>query len=360
MTHIHASLLVLASTTLFLAGCGTESPPPVRNRPVLSVIVERQTGTHNVFAGTIEPRYSSSLAFRVVGRVISRDVNTGDTVKKGARLAALDPVALDLAVRNARASLADAEAQHTNAKAIEKRQRILVDEKHSSPQQLDAAQQALEATEAGVTRANSALEKALEQRGYAELTAEFDGIVTAVETEIGQVVTPGQQVITIARPDVREAVIDVPEDAATSLQEGSPFQVALQINPTKRVSGRGREIAPRIDALTRSRRIKITLDDPPAEFRLGTTITAYAPAQAEGARITIPAAAIFERDGKQHVWIVDPAPKTVKLREVTIFSRDGGTAAVIAGLEPGDRVVTAGVNSLEPGQSVRIPEEAPK
>lgn len=352
-------LLILAGGAL-LAGCDGESPSnaAVRVRPVLSVVAERQTSTLNAFAGTIESRYSSTLAFRVVGRVIAREVNAGDSVTKGAKLAALDPVALDLAVKDARAGLADATAQLTNATAVEKRHRILFDENHSSSQQLEAAQQAREAAQAAVTQAHSLLEKALEQRSYAELRAEFDSVVTAVDTEVGQVVTPGQPVITIARPDVREAVIDVPEDV--SLQEGSPIEVELQIAPSKRVGGRVREIAPRVDAMTRSRRVKITLDDPPADFRLGTTITAYAPAQAGSGRITIPAAAVFERDGKQQVWIVDPASKTVVLREVTIISRSDSTAGVTAGLEPGDRVVTAGVHSLEQGQSVRIPEEAQK
>ena len=137
------------------------------------------------------------------------------------------------------------------------------------------------------------------------------------------------------------------------------FEVALLIAPSKRISGRVREIAPRVDALTRSQRVKIALDNPPDDFRLGTNITAYALGQTAG-QIKIPAAALFEQDGKQQVWIVDPAAKTVSLREVTISSRDSEAAIVTAGLEPGDRVVTAGVHSLVPGQSVRIPEEAPQ
>jgi len=224
---------------------------------------------------------------------------------------------------------------------------------------LEAAQQAREGAEAAVTRIRSVLDKALEQRGYAELSAEFDGVVTAVDTEVGHVVAPGQPVFTVARPDVREAVIDVPDDSAASLQEGTPFQVALLISPSKRINGRVREIAPRVDALTHTRRVKIALGDPPADFRLGTTITAYALPQAAG-QIKIPAAALFDRDGKLYVWIADPGARTVSLREVTVFSRDGQTAIVTAGLAPGDRVVTAGVHSLVPGQSVRIPEEAPK
>jgi RND family efflux transporter MFP subunit len=346
---------MLASTAL-LAGCNDESAAPPSVRPVLSAVAGQQTDAHNAFAGTIEARYSSALAFRAPGRVIARDVSVGDIVKKGARLAALDPLVFDLTVNDARAGLANATAQFNNAAAAEKRHKVLFEETHTSSQQFEAVQQAREATEAAVTRARSVLDKALEQRGYAGLTAEYDGIVTGVDFEVGQVVTPGQPVITIARPDVREAVIDLPDDIG--VQEGEPFEVALQIAPSKRTSGKVREIAPQVDAMTRSRRVKIALDNPPADFRLGTTVTAYAPAVQATGHITIPAAALFERDGKQQVWIADPSSKTVMLREVTASSRDGRIAAVTAGLAPGDRVVTAGVNSLAAGQAVKIPEEA--
>jgi RND family efflux transporter MFP subunit len=328
-------------------------------RPALTVVAQRETGAPSAFAGAIEPRYSSILAFRVVGRVIARDVNVGDIVHENDRLAALDPLPYDLAVNNARAGLADAEAQSANAAAAEKRLQALFEQSEVPTQEIEAAQQAREAAEAAVTRGRSSVEIALQQRSYTELTAEYDGVVTDVDTEVGQVVTPGQPVMTIARPDVREAVIDAPDDVAAGLQAGGPFEIALPSAPSQRISGRVREIAPRVDPLTRSRRVKIALDNPPADFRLGTTIAAYAPAQSTG-RIKIPATALFERDGKLRVWIVDPASKTVGLREVNVVSQDGGTAEVSAGIEPGDRVVIAGVNSLEAGQSVRILEEASK
>jgi RND family efflux transporter MFP subunit len=359
MKNASAFLLVLAAAA-FLGGCDSDRKPPNQKvRPVLSAVAERQTGASAAFAGTVEPRYSASLAFRVLGRVIARDVNAGDSIKKGARLAALDPVPFDLAVKDARAGLANAEAQLANALSAERRRRTLFEEKHIPSQQLEAVQQAREAAEAAVTQARSVLEKTTEQRSYAELSAEFDGVVTAVNFEVGQVVTAGQPVVTVARPDVREAVIDVPDDVAASLKEGSPFDVALAIDPSKRINGRVREIAPKVDPLTNSQRVKISLDDPPADFRLGTNITAYALEQAAG-HIMIPEAALLEQDGKQHVWLVDPAAKTVSLREVKISSQNSQAAIVTAGLKSGDRVVTAGLHSLEPGQFVRIPEEEPK
>ena len=349
-------LIMVALTNAVLMGCDGNSVPQAPVRPVLSIVVASQANVAEDFAGTVEPRYRTSLAFRVLGRVIARDVNAADHVTKGARIAALDPVALDLAVTAARADLDNAKAQLANTVAIEKRRRTLLEQNNTSPDQFEAAQQAREAADAAVARAQSNLDKALEQRSYAELRAEFDGIVTAVDIEIGQNVSPGQSAITIARPEVREAVIDVPDDVAATLHEGSPFQVALQIAPASRVNGQVREISPQIDVLTKSRRVKIALDNPPDDFRLGTTITAYYSA-ASRQQIKIPATAILEHDGKSFVWTVDPQSRTVSQQEVRVTSHDGAVVTVSGGIAPGMRVVTAGVHSLSDGQEVRVPEE---
>lgn len=349
-------VIMAALACVFVAGCDSKRAPEAPVRPVLSVIITNHANVDEDFAGTVEPRYRTSLSFRVLGRVIVRDVNAGDHVTRGARLAALDPVALDLAVTAAHADLENAKAQLTNAVAIEKRRRTLLEQNNTSTDQFEAAQQAREAADAAVTRAQSSLDKAVEQRSYAELRAEFDGIVTSVEIEVGQTVSPGQSAITIARPEVREAVIDVPDAVAATLRTGSRFQVALQIAPARRVSGQVREIAPQIDALTNSRRVKIALDNPPDDFRLGTTITAYLSATTRQ-QIKIPVTALLERDGKAFVWAVDPRSWTVSLREVRVTGRDDAIATVAEGLELGTRVVTAGVHSLSDGQLVKIPEE---
>ncbi len=198
--------------------------------------------------------------------------------------------------------------------------------------------------------------KSQEQLGYARLIAEFDGVITAVEAEVGQVVSPGQTVLTIARPDIREAVIDVPEDINDGIKLGVRFDVALQRDPAVRTFGQVREIAPQADPITRTRRVKITLDQASASFRLGTIVmasltTTVAP------KIVLPASALLERDGKTMVWVVDPSSKTVSSREIEIGSRSGQSVQIVDGLASGMRVVTAGVNSLSAGQRVKIPDE---
>jgi len=357
MNPILIPLAALGAVSL-LAGCQeqhhAETPAP---RPVLTVVVTPQNVRTMGFAGTVEPRYKSDLGFRVLGRIVSRDVSVGDVVKKGQRLATLDSVAYELAVRSAQADLASATARLENAAATEARQRTLLQQNISTQAQFDAAKQARESAEAGVTSAQANLNKAEEQLGYTELRADFDGVVTATAAELAQVVQPGQTVVSVARPDIREAIVDLPESIGRDLRPGARFDVALQLDPSVRAAGSVREIAPQADPATRTLRVRITLDNPPESFRLGTTITATVTTQTAPG-IELPVSALLERDGKTMVWVVDPITQTVSTRDVTIAARDGSAVRILDGLTSGTRVVTAGVHSLTANQTVKIADEA--
>jgi membrane fusion protein, multidrug efflux system len=346
--------LALLGAVLLVAGCNeknTAAPPPIR--PVLSVVATPTLGRTVSFAATIEPRYSAVLGFRILGRIIARNANVGDVVSKGALLAVLDSVSLELAVRSALAAVANAQAQLVNASANETRQRTLFEQNNTAQAQLDSARMGMETAEAAVTQAQANLNKAQEQLGYAQLRADFDGVVTAVDAEVGQVVSPGQKVVTLARPDVREAVVDVPDELASRLGESARFEIAHESDPSAKATGRIREIAPQADAATRTRRLRLTLDNAPETFRLGAIVRATLESGATP-HIELPASAIVDSDGKTSVWIVDPAASTVSLHPITIAAASGGSVEVTGGLTQGSRVVTAGVHSLAPGQSVRI------
>jgi membrane fusion protein, multidrug efflux system len=357
MRRILTCLAALGAVGL-LAACQDEqhAEAPIV-RPVLSAVVTPQAERTMGFTGTIEARFKADLGFRVLGRIVSRDANVADIVKKGQRLATLDPVTYRLAVQSAQADLASSRAQLENAAATEARQRTLLQQNITSEAQFEAARQARESAEAGVTRARANLARAEEQLGYTELRADFDGVITAVGAEPGQVVQPGQTVVSVARPDIREAVIDLPESIGRGLSPGVRFDVALQLDPAIRTTGSVREIAPQADPTTRTVRVRVTLDKPPESFRLGTTVTAAVSTQASPG-IELPASALLERDGRTMVWIVDPATRTVSTKDVTLAARNGSAVRIADGLTPGTRVVTAGVNSLSPGQTVKIADES--
>ncbi|MER9303608.1 efflux RND transporter periplasmic adaptor subunit [Mesorhizobium sp. M0293] len=351
---------IIALSALVVVGACSAEPEkaPEIIRPVLSVVVEPRTSQTLGFAGVVEPEFSANLAFRLLGRVVTRDVDVGDLVTKGTTIATLDPTALELAVQAAKAGLSNAQAEFTNAYASEERQRALLADRNTSQATYEAAQQARQAAQANVERAKAALAKSQEQLGYARLFSDFDGVVTATGAEVGQTVSAGQTVVTVARSDVREAVVDIPDQLTGDLADGTGFDVILQSLPAIRTEAKLREIAPQADSSTRTRRVRLTLLNAPTAFRLGSTVTATR-VTAIDPTIELPLSALLEKNGKQQVWIVDAQSK-VALYDIQVGAKRAGSFIVAGGLDAGMRIVTAGVHSLTAGEAVKILEGAAK
>jgi len=337
---------------LALAACQPAAEAPPAARPVLSVVIEPAATAAASFVGVVSPRISVTQAFRVGGTLVSRAVGVGDQVSAGAPLAELDATTLDLAVDTARANLQAAEAQYANAAGAEGRLRALTASDVTTIASLEQAEQQSAAAQASVVQARSRLTQATEQRSYASLAAPFDGVVTAVGAEPGAVVAAGQTILTIARTDSRDVVIDVPESFVQGLKVGAVFRVAPQLSPTTVVDGTLREIAPEADPVTRSWRLKLGVDAAPAQFWLGTTATASLAAASADAVIRIPETAIKHVEAATSVWVVDPAANVVKARSVELGAAADGQVEVLSGLAVGERIAIAGVNSLAEGQAV--------
>jgi membrane fusion protein, multidrug efflux system len=346
----------MLASALVLVGCKQETKDEEPVRPVLSTVLKPTAPDSAVVVGTVQPRYETNLGFRVLGRLIARPVNVGDMVAEGQTVAAIDPTVLALAVRSAKADLSKAQAALENASATEERKRILIKSEATSKQTLDDAEQVRAGAQASTARAQANLTKAIEQLGYAQLKADFAGVVTAVRADVGQVVSPGQTVVTVARPDVREAVIDIGEDFPVPPTVGLRFTISLQLLPAIQVQGQIREVAPQADQVTRMRRVRIALNDPPESFRLGSTITARL-MNSESSVLQVPASAVLRDGAGNFVWVVDPASSTVSLHKVNLSEGEGG-AQLTGGVASGARVVTAGIHSLKPGQHVRIEQDS--
>jgi RND family efflux transporter MFP subunit len=343
-----------------LSACSKEEPAPEPVRPVLSVqanaISEESLGR---FAGNIEARFQSTLGFRVGGRIAQRHVDVGSEVQKGQLLATLDPTDQQNNVRAAQGDLARIEAQWINAQANARRQQELFDRGVGAQAQLDIAQTDLKTTNSSREQARSALSQAQDQLGYSELRTDHAAVVTRWQAEAGQVVTAGQEVVTLARPDIKEAVIDLPGTLADQLPVGVEFKVASQLDPQIATTATLREIEPQAERTTRTRRARLTLTDTPDSFRLGTAISVTL-SSAIVARTELPISALQEVDGKTRIWVIDQQNQTVNPREVQVVSRSDDTFVLSNGVNPGERVVSAGVNSLKPGQKVKVDEGSPR
>ena len=354
-----AIVLLGAAAILSPSVSRSDAPQDVVPRPVIWMTATPERAGTLSFAGVIQPRVETELAFRTLGRVIARKVEAGDVVKKGDVLALIDPLALQLAVTGAQAELRNASAQLENATITERRKRVLVSTNSASSADLELAEQGLKSAEANVTKAQANLAKTREQLGYARLEAEFDGVITSTSVEVGQTVTAGQAVLKLARLDQRDVIIDVPEAQVSSITSSNHVDVALQLDGSLRTSGQVREIAPQADADTRTYRVKIALEKPPEVFRFGAVVTATFTERQRIQAVEVPRSAIVEKNGVPSVWVIDPNTLSVSSRTVVLEQTgpENPLVRVKSGLTAEERVVVAGVSELQEGQKIRPGQE---
>ena len=349
---------MVALPLISLGGCqrSVEPAPAEIVRPVLSMIVQPRSGQELHLAGLVASQVQTDLGFRLAGRLASRSVNVGDRVSAGQIVAELDAASLELALRAARADLVSAQAQFENAHGVESRQRELLTSGTITEANFELADLRLKLAQATLNRAEGNLGKADDHLGYARLVAEFDGVVTAVMLDPGSDLMAGQPVLTIARPELRDVVVDVPGTAANSLTLGTAFTVSLQLDPSITARGVLREVAPEADSAIRTRRIKVGLIQPPSAFRIGTTVSVTT-STGDMSPIEIPLTSIREIDQRTYVWLLDTAAGIVSKHEIIVTERIGQVALVGSGLEAGMRIAVAGVNSLTDGQKIRTAGE---
>lgn len=336
-----------------LVACSKPAPPPADIRPVRVLALASSTaGERLEFSGDVRPRYESQLGFRVGGKIVERKVDVGAVVKRGDVLMRLDPQDLRLAESQARATLRAAETERDLARADYKRHVDLRAQNFVSQAVLDAKQSALKAAQANVDAARAGLRGQSNQSNYASLAADADGVVIAIEAEVGQVVQPGTPVVRVARAGEKEVVIGIPEDKVGQLQPSGAVTVRLWADTDATIPGKIREISPMADAASRTYTVKVAIPDT-RDVRLGMTATVEVATGGNGAAgLRVPLTALVQSKGATHVWIVENG--AVRLAPVQVTGQVGNDVLVTGAVRAGQQVVTAGVNLLRNGQKVRI------
>ncbi|WP_313170975.1 efflux RND transporter periplasmic adaptor subunit [Massilia oculi] len=336
-----------------LVACSKPAPPLEDVRPVRVITLASDTaGERLEFSGDVRPRYESQLGFRVGGKIVERKVDVGATVKRGDVLMRLDPQDLRLAESQARATLRAAETERDLARADYKRHVDLRAQNFVSQAVLDTKQSALKAAQANVDAARAGLRGQANQSNYTNLAADADGVVTAIEAEVGQVVQPGSPVVRVARTVEKEVVIGIPEDKVGQLRAASDVTVRLWANEAVAIPGKIREVSPVADPATRTYTVKVAIPEN-AEVRLGMTATVELATGGNGAAgLRLPLSALVQHKGASSVWIVENG--AVKLVPVQVVGQVRNDVLVTGQVAAGQNVVTAGVNLLRNGQKVRI------
>ncbi|MEY3571083.1 MAG: hypothetical protein RIQ85_1203 [Pseudomonadota bacterium] len=337
---------------LLLASCSRPVEKVEEIRPVRAMVVAAGTGKTIIeLAGEIQPRYESQLGFRVGGKLIARKVEVGTLVKRGQVLMQLDPLDLQLAQSQAKAAVSATESTLALAKADLDRYRELRQKNFVSQALLDAKEAAYKSAIASHEQANAGLKVQANQSSYSTLYADADGVITAVQAEVGQVVAAGTPVVKLARTAEKEVRVSIPEDQIEVLRQVTDLAVKTWANSNVAISGRLRELSPIADPATRTYTAKISLPRAGPEIRLGMTATVQFAAPALPG-IHLPMTALVNSKEGTAVWVVENG--VVKLVPVQVASATGTEVLVAQGLSAGQSVVTAGVNQLRPGQKVSL------
>ncbi|MBC3874566.1 efflux RND transporter periplasmic adaptor subunit [Undibacterium flavidum] len=338
---------------LSISGCSKKVEKTEDIRPVRAVQAKLEgSEIFSEFSGEVRARVESRLGFRVAGKIVARKVELGTIVKRGQVLMQLDPQDLLLAQAQSKAGLTAAESNRDLAKAELKRYQELRDKNFVAQAVLESKETAYKAAQASYEQAKAGFSNQSNQAGYTSLIADVDGVVTAIEAEVGQVVAAGTPVVRVAKTGDMDVVVGIPEDKINAIRRMTDVNVRLWANDKDTYTAKLRELSPIADPVTRTYLAKVSLPDNAKDVRLGMTATVSFGMKNPLAMIRLPMTALFQEKNVSSVWIVESG--AVKLVPVQLGASSGEDILVAAGIQPGQTVVTAGVNLLKVGQKVSI------
>lgn len=362
------SIAILASLVLLgLAATGhAQQAALVQVDPV---ITEPSVQTVAIL-GRVVAKEEGPVAARVAAPVAAIEVEVGDRVEAGARLASLDTtrLALDRALADADVRTAEAElaAARMELELIElERARLLQLEGSAAFSRARLDDKTKEATVAAsrIEAAAARLARATVMRDYrdadladAEIAAPFAGVVVARHVSAGAHVQVGDPVVSLVDDRTIEIEADVPADRLGGSAAGLEVVVAIAGGGTHQAALRA--VVPVENPLTRTRAVRFAAPDVGEALAIGQSVTVYLPVGAAREVATVHKDAVtVSLEGRQVFVVADD--DTVQPRLVTLGAEIGSRFEVVDGLEPGELVVVRGNERLQPGQAVAYEPPAP-
>jgi membrane fusion protein (multidrug efflux system) len=315
---------------------------------VLAVAASQHTFTDGLQAlGTAQARESIVLTPKVADTIRAIRFDSGDRVRRG-------QVLVEMSAVEQAADLAEARAANEAAQQELRRYQELYDRGFASQARLDTVRAGADAAQARLNAGGSRISDRT-------IRAPFAGVVGLRTASPGQFMTPGDQIGTL--DDISEIKLDfdVPETQIARLQQGVQIVATTAAFPGRTFQGVISHVDSRVDATTRTVRVRAMLPNSDEAIRPGMLMTVQVLTNPrEG--LAIPEIAILDRADGAFVYRVTSQDGGQAVEQVAIRTgqRSGGMAEVLEGLGVGDLVVTEGVQSVRPGQPVRVGGGAPE
>lgn len=345
---------VLLVGLITASGCSADSEnteaPTVE--PVAVAVATAQSGrltaTHNA-SGQIEPALSVPVTAKVPGRVVTVHKEMGDTVTQGELLAKMEDRDAAAQLSQARATLAQAEAQRTEVNRQLQRLTELLKAGAVSQQQVEQTETQLSLSEAQVTTARASVDLASANLERTWVTAPASGVLASRSVEPGAMVGAGSVLFHLV--DLRQVIMKtgVAERDVNVVQAGASVPIIVPALNQEFV-GKVEAVSPNMDRQTRSYQVRISLENPDNVLKGGMFAQARLPiADQEG--ILVPVDAVTERGGEHFVYLV--VDGVARRQQVTLLVSADDMVAV-QGIEVGAQVVIQGQNRLFDGAPVAV------
>ena len=348
-------LVVVLIFAAALAACGKDEnaaadAAATSALPVSLATAQQQPMARTVLvSGPVSAYEEMQLGVEISGqRVTALPVDVGQWVRKGQVLLQLDHRTLDSELAQAEASLRQAQAAQELARLNYERSSKLAAQQLISASSLDELRANRINAEAQTATARAARDAAQLRREFADLRAPADGLVSKRLVQPGQVVSAGTELLRLIRDGRLEWRAELPENQLADVAVGNTVELPYA---GQGVTGRIRAVTPGVDAQTRTGTIYADLPEPgplkPGVYVEGRIVTG------DGQALTVPTAAIVQRDGHNYVFSVNDKQQATRLRVRTGQAVHGHTA-ILEGLKAGDKVVVEGAGFLGEGDRVRV------
>lgn len=328
---------------ILLSSCGKPAAkePEPKLLHVRAAAVEPHDFTVQLrVAGRIAPPVDrqASVSAPVAGRILEVVAREGQRVRQGEVLARVDPRLLEDAVRAAEAALKRAQADAAFKREVARRSRGLFEKGVASRQEAESDESGAVAADASAVEASSTLATARRNRGFAEVTSPFDGVVVKVNRHPGEQVdgTAATAIVDVAGIHPLEVTLDVPAEALAKLRIGDTAEVA--VNADQKLPAHVARIAGSLDANSVAGGVRLAFSGTVPPLALGTPVQVTLTLETLKGALAVPKRAVRRGadGGAEVVLVVDGKAKA---QSVVVGPEDGDLIAIRSGLAVGAVVV---------------------
>jgi RND family efflux transporter MFP subunit len=312
-----------------------------------------------VLPGNLQANYEAPIYARTSGYLGRWLVDIGAKVRKGQLLAQIEAPEVDQELRQAEADLATARANRKIAAVTAERWRHLRETDSVSKQEADEKLSAAQASDAQVQAAEANVRRLRELSGFERIVAPFDGVITARNVDIGQLVTAGSgsgtELFRIADMRRLRLYVRVPQIDAAAMRPGLAAQLRLPDRPGRTYDATVQTTSSAIDPATRTLMVELYVNNERGELLPGAYAEVHfaLPPGTAGGALRLPANVLLFRGDGLHVATVDAQDRVV-MKPVTIGRDDGSAIEIVSGLSASDRVILSPPDSLAAGATVRV------